>query len=85
MTSDAASLQPTAVVLEFSGDNFTPCIAADPLGSPQYDAKYQADVQTAIHIFRPYGTKVSPLALCDVYSSGAFRFAEAMLGPALDS
>jgi hypothetical protein len=172
MVSDAASWQPTAVVLEFSGDNFTPCMAGNPLGSPQYYAKYQADIQTAIDIFRPYGTEVilvgtpydaapdanpnianlnqlyasvaaanpgvtyvdagqavmangaftwtlpclstepctgpsgtnvvrAPdgvhfcptgdtviegyFAVCNVYSSGAFRFAEAMLGPALGS
>ncbi len=172
MTSDATSWQPTAVVLEFSGDNFTPCMAGDPLGSPQYYAKYQTDMQTAIDIFRPYGTEVflsgtpydastnaneivgnlnqlyasvaavepgvtyvdagqsvmangaftwtlpclpaepctgpsdtnvvrAPdgvhfcptgdttiegyFAVCNVYSSGAFRFAEAMLAPALDS
>jgi hypothetical protein len=58
MASDAASWQPTAVVLEFSGDDFTPCMAGDPLGTPQYYAKYQADLQTAIDIFRPYGTEV---------------------------
>ena len=28
------------------------------IGSPQYYAKYQADVQAAIDIFRPYGTEV---------------------------
>ena len=58
MASDAASWQPTDVVLEFSGDNFTPCMAGDPIGSPQYYAKYRADLQQAIDIFRPYGTRV---------------------------
>jgi hypothetical protein len=172
MASDAASWHPTAAILEFSGDNFTPCMAGDPIGSPQYYAKYQADLQTAIDIYRPYGTEVfltgvpydasssedqnvarlnqlyasvaaanpgvtyvdagdavmadgaftwtlpclpaepctgpsgtnvirAPdgvhfcptgdttiegyFAVCNVYSSGAFRFAEAMLDPALDS
>ncbi len=45
-------------VLVFSGDNFTPCMAGDPIGSPQYYAKYQADIQAAIDIFRPHGTEV---------------------------
>jgi hypothetical protein len=172
MATDAASWQPTAVVLEFSGDNFTPCMDGDPIGSQQYYAKYQSDLQSAIDIFRPAGTEVfivglpydesaglnqnvtklnqlyasvasansgvtyvdagqsvmakgafawslpclpyepctgtagtnivrSPdgvhfcptgdttleryFEICNVYSSGAFRFAAAMLGPALDS
>ena len=58
MASDAASWQPTAAVLEFSGDNFTPCMDGDPIGSPQYYAKYRSDLQSAIDIFRPYGTEV---------------------------
>jgi hypothetical protein len=58
MASDAAGWQPTAVVLEFTGDSFTPCMAGDPIGSPQYYARYQTDIQKAIDIFRPYGTKV---------------------------
>ncbi len=172
MASDAASWHPTAVILEFTGDNFTPCMAGNPIGSPQYYAKYHTDLQTAIDLFRPYGTEVfltgipydasanvdlnvanlnqlyvsvaaanpgvtyvdagqavmangaftwtlpclpaepctgpsgtnvirAPdgvhfcptgdtalegyFAVCNVYSSGAFRFAEAMLGPALAS
>ena len=58
MASDAAAWQPTDVVLEFSGDNFTPCMAGDPIGSPQYYAKYRADLQQAIDIFRPNGTRI---------------------------
>jgi len=58
MASDAASWQPTDVVLEFSGDNFTPCMDGDPIGSPQYYAKYRADIQQVIDILRPYGTRV---------------------------
>ena len=58
MASDAASWQPTAAVLEFSGDNFTPCMDGDPIGSAQYYAKYRSDLQSAIDIFRPYGTEV---------------------------
>lgn len=147
-------------------------MAGYTIGSPQYYQKYESDIQTAIDIFRPYGTEVfltgipydassagdqnvtnlnqiyasiaatnvgvsyvnagqavmangaftwtlpclpsepctgplgtnivrSPdgahfcptgqatiegyLAFCNVYSSGAYRFAAAMLGPALDS
>ncbi len=63
MASLAASWQPTAVVLEFSGDNFTPCMAGDPIGTPQYYQKYEADIQTAIDIFRPYGTEVFLIGL----------------------
>ncbi len=58
MAADAASWPPTEVVLEFSGDNFTPCMSGDPIGSPQYYAKYRADIQQAIDIFHPYGTRV---------------------------
>jgi hypothetical protein len=172
MASDAASWRPTAVILEFSGDAFTPCMDGETFATPQYYQKYEADIQTAIDIFRPYGAEViliglpfdasaadnqnvanlnqlygsvaaanvgvtyvdagqavmangsftwtlpclprepctglsgtnvvrSPdgshfcptgqttvvgyLAVCNVYSSGAYRFAAAMLGPALDS
>ena len=58
IASDAATWQPTDVVLEFSGDNFTPCMAGNPIGSPQYYAKYRADLQQAIDILHPYGTRV---------------------------
>ena len=58
MAVDAAAWQPTAAVLEFSGDDFTPCMAGEAIGSPGYYAKYRSDVQTAIDTFRPYGTEV---------------------------
>ena len=58
MTADATSWRPTAVVLEFSGDAFTPCMSGAAIGTQQYYQKYAADVQAAIDIFRPYGTKV---------------------------
>jgi ribosomal protein L24E len=170
MEADVQDWQPTAAVLEFSGDNFSPCIAGNPLGSPQYFAAYRSDTQMAINIFRAIGTRVilvglpldalpaesdnaaalnqiyqslaasnygvvyddagqsvmangqftwtlpclsrepctgpsgtnvvrapdgvhfcptgdttleTPFEVCNVYSSGAFRFASAMLGPAL--
>ncbi len=58
MAADAQSLQPTAAVLAFSGDAFTPCMAGYTLGTPQYYAKYSQDVQSAIDIFRGMGTAV---------------------------
>ena len=58
MAADAQDWQPTAAVLAFSGDAFTPCMAGYQLGTPQYLAKYQDDTQTAISIFRSIGTKV---------------------------
>jgi hypothetical protein len=58
MPGDVASFQPTAVVLEFAGDNFTPCMAGDPLGSPQYYAKYKTDMQSAIDLLRAAGAEV---------------------------
>jgi hypothetical protein len=58
MTADAQDWQPTAAVLAFSGDSFTPCMAGDQLGTSQYYAKYKDDTQTAISIFRSIGTKV---------------------------
>ena len=172
MATDAQSWQPTAAVLAFSGDDFTPCMAGYTLGTPQYYEKYQQDLEAAISIFRGVGTTVvvvglpldesaslsqnvvalnhiyqsvaqshtgvvyddagqavmangaftwtlpclsfepctgpsgtnivrapdgihfcpngqtslvGDLEICDVYSSGAFRFASAMLGAALDA
>jgi GDSL-like Lipase/Acylhydrolase family len=58
MAADAQAWQPTAVVLAFSGNNFSPCMAGDQLGTPQYYAKYESDTQSAISIFRAIGTKV---------------------------
>ena len=58
MAADAQAWQPTAVVLAFSGDAFSPCMAGYQLGRAPYFAKYQSDTQTAIDIFRAIGTKV---------------------------
>lgn len=58
MQSDAQSFRPTVAVLAFSGDNFTPCMAGDPLQSPQYYAKYRQDALSAISIFRAVGAQV---------------------------
>jgi hypothetical protein len=58
MATDAQAWQPTAVVLAFSGNAFSPCMAGYQLGTPPYYAKYQRDTQDAIDIFRAIGTKV---------------------------
>ena len=54
MKDDAASLRPTAVVLEFSGNRFTTCMHhPDGSGMGDGDAymKYVADVREAVQIF----------------------------------
>jgi hypothetical protein len=58
MAADAQDFQPTAAVLAFSGNAFTPCMAGYQPGTPQFFAKYQNDTQTAISIFRSVGAKV---------------------------
>jgi len=58
MPADDAAFHPSAVVIEFSGNASTPCMAGDPIGSPQYYAKYQADTQAAIDLFRADGAEV---------------------------
>ena len=61
MQADAAALAPGAVVLEFTGNTFTPCVQ-DARGHGLVDeaawAKYRADAQTAIDIFAPTNTRV---------------------------
>jgi hypothetical protein len=63
MKAEAQSWQPTAAVLAFSGDAFTPCMAGYQLGSPQYFQKYKDDTQAAISVFRSLGTKVVLIGL----------------------
>jgi hypothetical protein len=58
MTADVASFQPTAVVLEFSGNDYTPCMAGEQTGSPQYLAKIRTDTQAAIDLLRADGLEV---------------------------
>ncbi len=58
MEQDAAALRPEAVVLQFSGDAFAPCMNGVPLGTPAYYAKYQADAAEAIAIFARVGARV---------------------------
>jgi hypothetical protein len=63
MSADDADFHPTAVVLLFSGANFTPCMSGYPFGSPQYYAKYQTDIQAAIDILRADGAHVYLIGL----------------------
>ena len=61
MRRDAATLAPGAVVLEFSGNALTPCMAEAAkhgIDGDAYWARYRADAQTAIDIFAPTGTQV---------------------------
>ena len=58
MTEVEAQYHPTAVELEFSGNNLTPCMAGYELYSPQYYEKYRADTMSAIRIFTAGGARV---------------------------
>jgi hypothetical protein len=58
MAADAQAWQPTAVVIAFSGNAFSPCMSGYEIGTPPYYAKYESDTQTAIDIFRAIGSKV---------------------------
>jgi hypothetical protein len=61
MRRDATTLAPGAVVLEFSGNALTPCMAQaarDGVGGAEYWARYRADAQAAIEIFAASGTRV---------------------------
>lgn len=54
MRNDAANLAPGAVVLEFSGNNLTPCMqdtTGQGLTGDAYWARYRADARTAIETF----------------------------------
>jgi hypothetical protein len=55
---DAATLDPTVAVVQFSGDNFTSCMDTYPTGTAAYFAKYRQDAQTAITLLRGYGVRV---------------------------
>jgi hypothetical protein len=61
MRCDAATLAPGAVVVEFSGNALTPCMA-DPEGHRRtgnaYWEHYRADTQTAISVFAPAHSRV---------------------------
>jgi hypothetical protein len=79
MHEDAATLAPGAVVLEFSGNNLTPCMEdADGRGltGDAYWARYRADAQAAIDTFAPHNTRVylagAPISY-DQEASGDFH------------
>jgi hypothetical protein len=54
MRIDESELRPEAVVIEFSGDEFTPCMhgpSGQPLTGEAYYEKYLSDAQSALSIF----------------------------------
>ena len=62
MPADAATFKPQAVVIEFSGNALTPCMAGFTPGTAAYYAKYQHDAEEAISIFRAIGAHVYLMA-----------------------
>jgi len=58
MSEVAAADHPKAVDLEFSGNNFTPCMEGFEIHTPQYYEKYRADTLSAIAIFKAAGAHV---------------------------
>ena len=53
-----ATVHPTAVELQFSGNALTPCMKGLEPGTPAYYSKYRADTEAAIDIFIPSGAHV---------------------------
>ena len=58
MRQDATTFRPQAVVLQFSGDAFAPCMAGATPGTLAYFERYGADTETAIGIFAAIGAHV---------------------------
>jgi hypothetical protein len=61
MRADADAMRPGAVVVEFSGNAFTPCMedaAGQPLSGDAFLVRYRADAETVMQIFEPIGTRV---------------------------
>jgi hypothetical protein len=60
MRQDLHDLQPTAVVLEFAGNNVTPCVQGPqgPLTGPALADKYRSDARAATGIFAGAGVRV---------------------------
>src|SRR6516165_9725443 len=58
LASDAESWQPTVAVLEFSGDDMTPCMKGYVAGSPAYFAKYEVDARAAVSALLGQGVRV---------------------------
>jgi len=78
MSDDAATLAPGMVVIEFSGNSFTPCMHDDagrPLRSAAVVDRYARDVERAIALFAPIGTQVvlagAPVSLVEAGGVGA--------------
>jgi hypothetical protein len=53
-----ATVHPTAVELQFSGNALTPCMKGFEPGTRAYYSKYRADTEAAINIFVPSGAHV---------------------------
>jgi hypothetical protein len=58
MKADASAVRPSAVVLEFSGNAFTFCIAAAGYETPAYFDQYENDVTTAVNEYVKFGAHV---------------------------
>lgn len=58
MREFARTEHPQAVVLEFIGNTFTPCMHGCPASSPAAVSRYCSDVSTAIQVFLAVGTHV---------------------------
>jgi hypothetical protein len=60
MRQDLHDLQPVAVVLEFAGNNVTPCVQGPqgPLTGPALADKYRSDARAATGIFAGAGVRV---------------------------
>jgi hypothetical protein len=61
MAADAASLAPGIVVIEFSGNSFTPCMKGAngvALTAEEIDERYAVDAASTIAIFASIGTTV---------------------------
>ncbi len=79
MQTDAATMHPDAVVVEFSGNAFTPCMrdtSGQPLTGGALYAKYVADAEHVISIFASSGTEVyfagAPLSLQEAQTHDAY-------------
>ncbi len=61
MRADALTLQPGAVVVEFSGNAFTGCMmdaVGEPLAGAAYEERYRSDAEAVVGIFGPMGAHV---------------------------
>jgi len=88
MQTDAATFRPQAVVIEFSGNALTPCMAGLTPGTAAYYAKYQHDVEQAIGIFLGVGAHIyldaAPLPLSAAASQNAFNLDKIYAALAMD-